>query len=283
VAEVRVYHLAQEFGVDSKTVMGELAAMGEFVRSASSSLEAPVVRRLRQRLAAQPGRQAVPSVSIKDIGTEEEFLAAINETVKYFDDGDLVAGTVIEVDRDKVLVDIGYKIVGVIPSSELPDEDDVNARDVVKCGKRIEAYVLQKEDMHGRLILSMKRARYEPVQNAVDGIGDEDGVGRGRRDAPPERPSAPVSEAPDLDSMRELLESWDALRKLVPEDQDSVSFLASRSGLRRDIIFQVRRTRNQCAHPDGGWPAPYDIDMAVATARELLRRLQLPSRTQRRP
>src|ERR1700753_4186443 len=48
VAKVRVYELAKEFGVESKSVMAKLEEMGEFVRSASSTIEAPVVRRLKE-------------------------------------------------------------------------------------------------------------------------------------------------------------------------------------------------------------------------------------------
>src|ERR1700704_3443262 len=48
VAKVRVYELAKEFGVESKAVMAKLEEMGEFVRSASSTIEAPVVRRLTE-------------------------------------------------------------------------------------------------------------------------------------------------------------------------------------------------------------------------------------------
>src|SRR5215469_10939178 len=60
VAKVRVYELAKEFGVESKAVMAELEKMGEFVRSASSTIEAPVVRRLKEAFAgdsAKSGRQ----------------------------------------------------------------------------------------------------------------------------------------------------------------------------------------------------------------------------------
>ncbi|MGH3322726.1 MAG: translation initiation factor IF-2 N-terminal domain-containing protein, partial [Streptosporangiaceae bacterium] len=48
MAKVRVYELAKEFGVESKAVMAQLRDMGEFVRSASSTIEAPVVRRLKE-------------------------------------------------------------------------------------------------------------------------------------------------------------------------------------------------------------------------------------------
>ena len=59
---------------------------------------------------------STPQVAVNDIGSEEAFLAAIDETIKYFNDGDIVEGTVVKVDRDEVLLDIGYKTEGVIPS-----------------------------------------------------------------------------------------------------------------------------------------------------------------------
>ncbi|MFI6325946.1 translation initiation factor IF-2 [Nonomuraea sp. NPDC050556] len=55
MAKVRVYELAKEFGVESKVVMAKLQEMGEFVRSASSTIEAPVVRRLTEALGAPKG------------------------------------------------------------------------------------------------------------------------------------------------------------------------------------------------------------------------------------
>ena len=51
MAEVRVYELAKEFGVESRTVMRELQNMGEFVRAASALVDAPVARRLREHFA----------------------------------------------------------------------------------------------------------------------------------------------------------------------------------------------------------------------------------------
>ena len=60
-----------------------------------------------------------PQVAINDIGSAEDFMAAIDATIKYFNDGDIVEGTIVKVDRDEVLLDIGYKTEGVIPSREL--------------------------------------------------------------------------------------------------------------------------------------------------------------------
>jgi small subunit ribosomal protein S1 len=99
-------------------------------------------------------------ISINDVGSAAEFLAAIEGTIKNFNDGDLVSGIVVQVDRDEVLLDIGYKTEGVIPSRELSIRNDLDPSELVKVGERIEALVLQKEDKEGRLILSKKRAQY---------------------------------------------------------------------------------------------------------------------------
>ena len=120
-----------------------------------------------------------PQVAVNDIGSEAEFLAAIDETIKYFNDGDIVDGTIVKVDRDEVLLDIGYKTEGVIPSRELSIKHDVDPHEVVSVGDHIEALVLQKEDKEGRLILSKKRAQYERAWGTIEKIKDEDGVVRG--------------------------------------------------------------------------------------------------------
>ncbi|RJL24734.1 30S ribosomal protein S1 [Bailinhaonella thermotolerans] len=117
-----------------------------------------------------------PQVAVNDIGSEEAFLAAIDETIKYFNDGDIVEGTVVKVDRDEVLLDIGYKTEGVIPSRELSIKHDVDPNEVVAVGDHVEALVLQKEDKEGRLILSKKRAQYERAWGTIEKIKDEDGI-----------------------------------------------------------------------------------------------------------
>src|SRR5699024_4449958 len=78
-----------------------------------------------------------PQVAVNDIGTAEDFLAAIDSTIKYFNDGDIVEGTVVKVDRDEVLLDIGYKTEGVIPSRELSIKHDVDPDEVVEVGDQI--------------------------------------------------------------------------------------------------------------------------------------------------
>ena len=120
--------------------------------------------------------EASNQVAIDDIGTPEAFEAAVDSTIKYFNDGDIVTGTVVKVDRDEVLLDIGYKTEGVIPSKELSIKHDVDPFDVVQVGDEVEALVQQKEDKEGRLILSKKRAQYVRAWGTIEKIKEEDGV-----------------------------------------------------------------------------------------------------------
>jgi len=104
------------------------------------------------------------------------FEDAIAGTIVEFDDGDIVKGTVVKVDKDEVLLDIGYKSEGVIPARELSIRQDVDPSEIVSLGEEIEALVLQKEDKEGRLLLSKKRAQTERAWGTVEGIKESDGV-----------------------------------------------------------------------------------------------------------
>jgi small subunit ribosomal protein S1 len=117
----------------------------------------------------------------KDIGnvpddlSADDFAAAIERTVFEFKEGDIVAGSVVRVDPDEVLVDIGYKSEGVIPSNELSIRNNADPSQVVNVGDEIEALVLQKEDENGRLVLSKKRAQYERAWGRIEGVMAEGG------------------------------------------------------------------------------------------------------------
>ncbi|MTA58394.1 MAG: S1 RNA-binding domain-containing protein, partial [Actinobacteria bacterium] len=117
-----------------------------------------------------------PVIAVNDIGSAADFLAAIEGTIRNFNDGDLVIGTIVQVGREEVLVDIGYKTEGVIPSRELSIRHDVDPNEIVKVGESIEALVLQKEDKEGRLILSKKRAQYERAWGDIEGKKERDEV-----------------------------------------------------------------------------------------------------------
>jgi small subunit ribosomal protein S1 len=126
---------------------------------------------------ADPSAPKGPAqVAVNDIGSADDFMAAIEGTIKEFNDGDIVEGIIVRVDRDEVLLDIGYKTEGVIPSRELSIKHDVDPNEVVTVGDEVEALVLQKEDKEGRLILSKKRAQYERAWGTIEQIKEEDGI-----------------------------------------------------------------------------------------------------------
>ncbi|MDO4400725.1 MAG: S1 RNA-binding domain-containing protein, partial [Coriobacteriia bacterium] len=106
-------------------------------------------------------------IEFEDV-TADQLNAMIDGTLAEFDEGDLVTGKVVKIEHDEVLVDIGFKSEGVVPSRELSIRKDADPTDIVALGDEIEVWVLQKEDKDGRLILSKKRAEYERAWISVE-------------------------------------------------------------------------------------------------------------------
>ena len=111
--------------------------------------------------------------------TPEELREAIETSLRDFKEGDIVDGEIVKIDRDEVLLDIGYKSEGVIPAKELSIRHDVDPNEVVHVGDHVEALVLQKEDKEGRLILSKKRAQYERAWGRIEEVMRSGGTIRG--------------------------------------------------------------------------------------------------------
>jgi small subunit ribosomal protein S1 len=108
-------------------------------------------------------------------GPNGERIPNYEATFPQIEEGQVVHGTVVRVDKDEVLVDIGYKSEGVIPVAELSIRRSVNPDDEVKIGEPVDALVLTKEDAEGRLILSKKRARFELAWKQIE---DAEATGR---------------------------------------------------------------------------------------------------------
>src|SRR6201984_3138314 len=89
-------------------------------------------------------------------------------TFRTIEEGEVVTGHVVRIDKDEVLVDIGYKSEGVIPANELSIRKSVDPKDEVQLGEEVDAIVLTKEDQDGRLILSKKRARFEKAWRRIE-------------------------------------------------------------------------------------------------------------------
>ena len=113
-------------------------------------------------------------------GPDGEQIPNYEATFPTINEGEVVHGQVVRVDKDEVLVDIGYKSEGVIPVAELSIRRSVNPEDEVKLGDEIDALVLTKEDADGRLILSKKRARFEIAWKAIEGAAESGEAVTGR-------------------------------------------------------------------------------------------------------
>ena len=88
------------------------------------------------------------------------------------EEGEVVTGHVVRIDKDEVLVDIGYKSEGVIPANELSIRKAVDPGEEVHLGEEVDAIVLTKEDQDGRLIMSKKRARFEKAWRRIEAAAE---------------------------------------------------------------------------------------------------------------
>jgi small subunit ribosomal protein S1 len=117
-------------------------------------------------------------IAVNDLGSQT-LDDAFNASMVQVDDGQLGAGSVVKIDREEVLLDIGFKSEGVIPRKELSIRNDVPPSELVSLGDQLEALVIQKEDKEGRLILSKKRAQYEKAWGDVQRVKETDGIVKG--------------------------------------------------------------------------------------------------------
>ena len=92
-----------------------------------------------------------------------------DKSLRQLQEGDVITGTVMRVDREGVLVDVGAKSEGIIRLNELSRDPGANANpeSVVKVGERIKVYVLEPENQEGNPILSKKRADFEQAWERV--------------------------------------------------------------------------------------------------------------------
>ena len=110
--------------------------------------------------------KAEPGVWVE--GPDGKLIPDYESTFPTITEGEVVHGTIVRVDKDEVLVDIGYKSEGVIPASELSIRRSIDPSSEVTLGDEIDALVLTKEDADGRLILSKKRARFELAWKSIE-------------------------------------------------------------------------------------------------------------------
>ncbi len=90
--------------------------------------------------------------------TMADFEEQINASFVTFREGDIIQGTVVSVEEEEIMVDLGSFSQGVIPQEEYSDDPDFHAMDEIRTGDELSAVVLY-EDEQGRTVLSLKQAR----------------------------------------------------------------------------------------------------------------------------
>ncbi len=109
------------------------------------------------------------NIAINDIGTAEDFLRAIDESMKSYNIGDTVTGTVVQIDRDGALIDIGHKTEAYIPKKEVSAKRVFDIYEFLEVGKVVNANITSV-DQEGQFHLSMKEAEVESLWNQVEAI-----------------------------------------------------------------------------------------------------------------
>jgi small subunit ribosomal protein S1 len=121
-----------------------------------------------QTLVENPQARVVDGSNGLLLEVDGQIVPNYDATFRPIEEGEVVTGHVVRIDKDEVLVDIGYKSEGVIPANELSIRKAVDPNDEVHLGEEVDAIVLTKEDQDGRLIMSKKRARFEKAWRRIE-------------------------------------------------------------------------------------------------------------------
>ncbi|MHB1457847.1 MAG: 30S ribosomal protein S1 [Armatimonadota bacterium] len=142
------------------------AASDETV-STSAEVEAPVEPVEAPKPVEVPVKAAEPTK--EESGSHVDY----SDTFRSLQEGDLVNGVVVHIDKEGVLVDVGTKSEGIIRPGELSASHVQSVDDVVSVGDRIDVIVIQAENEEGNLVLSKKRADFEKAWERVQQAHDD--------------------------------------------------------------------------------------------------------------
>ena len=121
-----------------------------------------------QTLIEKPDARVVEGSNGLLLEVDGQIVPNYDATFQPIEEGQVVTGHVVRIDKDEVLVDIGYKSEGVIAANELSIRKSVDPKDEVHLGEEVDAIVLIKEDQDGRLMMSKKRARFEKAWRRIE-------------------------------------------------------------------------------------------------------------------
>ncbi|RKU17249.1 30S ribosomal protein S1 [Candidatus Poribacteria bacterium] len=143
---------ADDPDVEEATTLTDENALEEVAEVADSDAEEtapPTDETISEEVAAAPEEPAEPM-------SPESLEEAYDNSIKAFTDGEIVKGVVVDVNRDEVMIDIGFKSEGYIPASEF--DAGQNDLPTVQVGDEIDVYIVRREDSEGQIVLSKKIA-----------------------------------------------------------------------------------------------------------------------------
>ncbi|MBU4193089.1 MAG: S1 RNA-binding domain-containing protein, partial [Proteobacteria bacterium] len=101
----------------------------------------------------------------------------LNSDFGDLDEGTIVSGEIVKIDKDYVLVDVNFKSEGQIPASEFTDSDGtVN----VQIGERVDVFVARKNEAEGTIYLSRDKAKRMQLFDKLEELMEKDGEVIGR-------------------------------------------------------------------------------------------------------
>ena len=103
--------------------------------------------------------------------SDESLEKAYDNSIKAFSEGQIVKGSVVELNRDEVMIDIGFKSEGYIPSSEFKATEEGLPQ--VQVGDEIDVYIVRREDADGQLVLSKKLADQTRIWDEIAAACDQ--------------------------------------------------------------------------------------------------------------
>ena len=125
--------------------------------------------------------QRLDDVTIEDDTGEDmdadNFMKMYEESLKSIQEGEVVPGEIVQVDKEYVLVDIGYKSEGQIPIQEFTDEE---GRVSAQVGDKVEVLLERREDDEGVIRLSKEKAAKIKIWDQIKEIYETNGTVKGR-------------------------------------------------------------------------------------------------------
>jgi small subunit ribosomal protein S1 len=151
--------VADEPAADDAAAADSAGTSEEAPQAIAESAEAPAEAAAEQEPVVEKA-PARPVPTGPEPTTMEELLAEQDADIKSFKHGDVVEGSVVRIDKDEILVDIGAKSEGVVSNRELFGRS-TEAQPALNVGDTVLVYVLQPESPEGHVVLSLRRAGLE--------------------------------------------------------------------------------------------------------------------------